>query len=288
MGITTYKPTSPGRRESTVNDFSELTDKKKRPEKSLCERLVRRGGRNHHGRITARHRGGGARRLYRWIDFKRNKDGVAGTVKGIEYDPNRSCHIALVEYGDGEKRYILAPVGLSAGDVVESGPDVEPKVGNAKPLRRIPPGLEVHNIELNLGQGGKLARSAGTAARLVSRDEEWAILMLPSGEMREVRSECRATIGQLGNADHQNLRWGKAGRTRHRGRRPHVRGTAQNPVSHPLGGGEGRSGGGRHPCSPTGNPAKGGRTRRPNKVSNRRILRRRRSKRYGQLPIPKR
>lgn len=288
MGVIKYKPTSPGRRASSVSDFAELTDKHKRPEKSLCERLTKHGGRNHHGRITARHRGGGARRIYRRIDFKRTKDGIIGAVKAIEYDPNRTCHIALIEYADGEKRYILAPVGLTAGDSVESGSSVEPKVGNSMPLKNMPPGMDVHNIELNVGQGGKLVRAAGSSARLSSRDDSWAILILPSGEMREVRSECRATIGQIGNVDHQNLRWGKAGRSRHRGRRPHVRGTAQNPVAHPLGGGEGRSGGGRHPCSPTGKLAKGGRTRSPNKVSNRRILRRRKSKRYGQLPKPKR
>jgi len=287
MAVITYKPTSPGRRVSTVNDFGELTDKRKRPEKSLCQRLRKHSGRNHHGRITARHRGGGHRRLYRLIDFKRSKDGVRGVVAGIEYDPNRSCHIALVQYDDGEKRYILAPDGMTAGEIVESGPAVEPKVGNALPLKNIPPGLSVHNVEMNIGQGGKLVRSAGTAARLLSRNESWAVLVLPSGEMREVRVECRATIGQLGNIEHQNLRWGKAGRTRHLGRRPHVRGTAQNPVAHPLGGGEGRSGGGRHPCSPTGVLAKGGRTRPPNKVSNPRILRRRKSRRYGQLPRPK-
>lgn len=288
MGVIQYKPTSPGRRKSTVNDFAELTDKHKRPEKSLCERLRKHGGRNHHGRITSRHRGGGARRIYRRIDFKRNKDDVTGQVTAIEYDPNRSCHIALVEYPDNEKRYILAPLGLKKGDTVESGNKVEPKVGNAMPLKNIPPGLDVHNIELNVGQGGKLARSAGASARLASRDDKWAIILLPSGEMREVRSDCRGTIGQIGNVEHQNIRWGKAGRMRHRGRRPHVRGTAQNPVAHPLGGGEGRSGGGRHPCSPTGKLAKGGRTRSPNKVSNRRIIRRRKSKRYGQLPRPKR
>jgi len=288
MGITIYNPTSAGRRNSSVNDFAELTGKGSHPYKALCERLTKHSGRNHHGRITARHRGGGARRLYRLIDFKRNKDDVTGTILGIEYDPNRSCHIALIDYADGEKRYMLAPVGLKAGDTVESGVRVEPKAGNCMPLRNIPPGLDVHNIELNIGQGGKLARSAGTAARLVSRDDRWAIVILPSGEMREVRSECRATIGQIGNVDHQNIRWGKAGRTRHRGRRPHVRGTAMNPVAHPLGGGEGRSGGGRHPCSPRGVLAKGGRTRSPSKPSNRRILRRRKSVRYGQLPLPKR
>ncbi|MEK7711043.1 MAG: 50S ribosomal protein L2 [Planctomycetota bacterium] len=288
MGIKIYNPTSPGRRESTVNDFAELTDKKRRPEKSLCERIRKTGGRNHHGFITSRHMGGGARRIYRRIDFKRNKDGVVGTVQSVEYDPNRSCHIALVQYADGEKRYILAPVGISVGDTVESGSTVEPKTGNAMPLRNIPPGLAVHNVEMNPGQGGKLVRSAGGAARLMSRNEAWAVLMMPSGEMREVRVECRATIGQIGNVDHQNIRWGKAGRTRHRGIRPYVRGTAQNPVSHPLGGGEGRSGGGRHPCSKWGKLAKGGRTRNPRNISNARILRRRRSVRYGQLPLPKR
>ena len=288
MAVRFYKPTSPGRRKSSVNDFAELTDKRRRPVKSLCERLVRHGGRNHHGIITARHRGGGARKLYRRIDFKRSKDGQTATVVAIEYDPNRTAHIALLEYADGEKRYILAPAGLTAGDSVESGEQVEPKAGNAMPLRRIPPGLDVHNVEMNIGQGGKLGRSAGASIRLLSRNDSWAILVLPSGEMREVRSECRATIGSIGNAEHQNLRWGKAGRNRHRGRRPHVRGTAQNPVAHPLGGGEGRSGGGRHPCSPTGVLAKGGRTRSRANVSNRRILRRRKSKRYGQIPIPKR
>lgn len=287
MGVIKYKPTSPGRRASSVNDFSELTDKKKRPEKSLCERLKKSSGRNHHGRITARHRGGGARRIYRRIDFKRTKDGVKGIVAAIEYDPNRTCHIALVKYEDGDKRYILAPQGMTAGDVVESGPGVEPRVGSAMPLKDIPPGMDVHNIELNAGQGGKLVRSAGGSARLLSRNDQWAIVTLPSGEMREVRAECRATIGQIGNTEHQNLRWGKAGRMRHKGRRPHVRGTAKNPVCHPLGGGEGRSGGGRHPCSASGQLAKGGRTRSRRKVSNRRIMRRRKSKRYGQIPIPR-
>ena len=287
MGVIVYKPTSPGRRKSTVNDFSELTDKHKRPEKSLCERLAKHAGRNHHGRITARHRGGGARRIYRRIDFRRNKDGVKGTVRSVEYDPNRTCHIALVEYEDAEKRYILAPTGLTVGDVIESGAGVEPRIGNALPIQFIPPGMDIHNIEMNPGQGGKFVRSAGGAARLMSRDKDWAIITLPSGETREVRVECRATIGQLGNLEHQNLRWGKAGRIRHKGRRPHVRGTAKNPVAHPLGGGEGRSGGGRHPCSPTGVLAKGTRTRSPRKVSNRRIIRRRKSKRYGQIPIPK-
>lgn len=284
MAIQTYKPTSAGRRNSAVNDFAELTHPGKRPERALTQRICRTGGRNHHGWITSRHKGGGARKIYRLIDFKRNKDDVVGRVESIEYDPNRSCNIALVRYSDGERRYILAPAGVTAGDTVESGTRVEPKVGNAMPLKNIPPGLDVHNIELNVGQGGKLVRSAGGSARLLSRTEDWAIVTLPSGEMREVRSSCRATIGQVGNVEHQNVRWGKAGRTRHRGIRPTVRGTAQNPVSHPLGGGEGRSGGGRHPCSKWGKLAKGGRTRNPRKPSNQRILRRRKSVRYGQLP----
>ncbi|MBU0718354.1 MAG: 50S ribosomal protein L2 [Planctomycetes bacterium] len=287
MGITTYNPTSPGRRDSSVNDFAELTDKRRRPTKSLCERIAKHGGRNHHGRITAQHRGGGARRIYRRIDFRRSMDGVVGRVVAVEYDPNRTCHIALIEYPDGEKRYILAPVGLKAGHTVESGESVEPKVGNAMPLRRIPQGMDVHNIEMNVGQGGKLVRAAGTSARLLSRTGDWAILVLPSGEMREVRSACRATIGQVGNIDHQNLRWGKAGRRRNMGIRPRVRGTAMNPVAHPMGGGEGRRAGGRDPCSRTGLLAKGGRTRAKRKASDRRILRRRKSKRYGQLPVPR-
>ncbi|GJM25326.1 MAG: 50S ribosomal protein L2 [Phycisphaerae bacterium] len=287
MGVKVYKPTSPGRRKSSVNDYAELTDTKKRPEKSLTQRLRKHGGRNHHGKITARHRGGGARKIYRVIDFKRRKDGVVGEVASVEYDPNRTCHIALVKYTDGEKAYILAPVGVEAGYTVESGPGVEPRVGNAMPLKNIPVGMDVHNIELNIGQGGKLARSAGSSCRLLAREGDWATLVMPSGEMRQVRVECRATIGQIGNVDHQNLRVGKAGRMRHMGRRPRVRGTAKNPVAHPLGGGEGRSGGGRHPCSPTGKLAKGGRTRSPRKISNNRILRRRKSRRYGQLVLPK-
>ncbi len=285
MAIKQYRPTSPGRRAGSVSDFAELTDKHRQPEKSLLQRLTKHSGRNHHGFITCRHRGGGHRRMYRLIDFKRLKDGVTATVEAIEYDPNRSCHIALLHYADGEKSYILAPVGMKAGDTVESGLDVEPKVGNAMPLKRIPVGMDVHNIELHIGQGGKLCRSAGATARLMAREGDWATLVMPSGEMRQVRVECRATIGQVGNLDHQNISIGKAGRTRHMGIRPTVRGTAQNPVSHPLGGGEGRSGGGRHPCSKWGKLAKGGRTRNPRKNSNRRILRRRKSRRYGQLVL---
>ncbi len=270
---------------ASVNDYAELTDKRSHPEKSLTERLVRTGGRNHHGVITCRHRGGGARRLYRKIDFKRRKDDVEAKVLRIEYDPNRSCHIALLEYADGERRYILAPVKIQVDDAVISGLKTEPKLGNCMPLRSIPVGMDVHNVEMNPGQGGKLARSAGGSARLLAREGDWATLVMPSGEMRQVRSDCRATIGVLGNAEHQNLRLGKAGRKRHMGRRPHVGGNAMNPHDHPMGGGEGHRKGGRHPCSPTGVLAKGGRTRKVHKSSNRRILRRRKSKRYGQLTL---
>lgn len=287
MGIKNYNPTSPGRRNSSVNDFAEITDKRRRPTKSLLEPKPKTGGRNHHGKITSWWRGGGHKRMYRIIDFKRRRDGQRATVVAIEYDPNRTCHIALIEYPDQTKNYILAPAGLKAGDWVESGQDVEPKVGNVMPLKRIPVGMDVHNVEMIAGQGGKLVRSAGTSARLIAREGDWATLLMPSGEMRQVRVECRATIGQIGNSDHQNISIGKAGRKRHMGRRPHNRGTSMNPIAHPLGGGEGRSGGGRHPCSPWGQLAKGGRTRSPRKNSNKRILRRRRSVRYGQLVLPK-
>lgn len=287
MGIRNYNPTTPGRRNSSVNDFTEITDKRRRPTKGLLEPKPKTGGRNHHGKITSWWRGGGHKRMYRVIDFKRRHDGQRATVVAIEYDPNRTCHIALIEYPDRTKSYILAPAGLTAGDWVESGPEVEPKVGNVMPLKRIPVGMDVHNVEMNAGQGGKLVRSAGTSARLIAREGDWATLLMPSGEMRQVRVECRATIGQLGNTDHQNISIGKAGRKRHMGRRPHNRGTSMNPIAHPLGGGEGRSGGGRHPCSPWGQLAKGGRTRKPRKNSNKRILRRRRSVRYGQLVLPK-
>ncbi len=225
--------------------------------------------------------------MYRRIDFKRLKEGMDAQVVAIEYDPNRSCHIALIQYEDSELSYILAPMGLRAGDSVRNGSDAEPVIGNAMPLKDIPVGMDVHNIEMNPRQGGKLVRSAGTSARLLAREGDWATLVMPSGEMRQVRIECRATIGRVGNVEHQNISLGKAGRKRHLGRRPHVRGVAMNPVAHPLGGGEGRSGGGRHPCSPTGKLAKGGRTRDRRKGSNKRILRRRKSKRYGQLTIPK-
>jgi large subunit ribosomal protein L2 len=249
---------------------------------------VSTGGRNNQGFTTSRFRGGGHKKLYRVIDFKRNKDDMTAVVQAIEYDPNRNCFIALVKYEDGEARYILAPNGLKAGAKVASGADVEPKLGHSLPLRNMPVGMDIHNIELTAGQGGKLVRSAGVAARLAAREGDWATIILPSGEMRQVRADCRATVGQLGNLDAKNISLGKAGRTRHLGRRPHNRGTSMNPVAHPLGGGEGRSGGGRHPCSPTGVLAKGGRTRNPRKNSNRRILRRRWSRRYGQVSLPKR
>jgi large subunit ribosomal protein L2 len=283
MGIRIYRPTSAGRRNSSVNDFAELTTD--RPEKTLCKRIGKNGGRNHSGKATVRFRGGGARKIYRLIDFKRNKDGVPATVATVEYDPNRTCFISLLQYQDGEKRYILTPNGVTVGDVLESGAVCEPKVGNCMPLASIPTSLEVHNVELTAGQGGKLVRGAGSAARIMAKEGDWVTLILPSGEMRTVRKECRATIGRLSNPDYQNIRIGKAGRMRHRGKRPHVRGKAQNPVDHPLGGGEGRSNGGRHPCSPTGVLAKGGKTRNPRKISNSRIIRRRRNKTLGQLTL---
>ncbi len=286
MGVKLYKPTTPGRRNASVNDYAEITHRhKNRPEKSLCEPLKKRGGRNHHGKITAWHRGGGNKRKYRIIDLKRQLDDIPAQVLEIQYDPNRTCHIALLQYQTGEKRYILAPLGLKAGHEVESGQKVEPKAGNCMPLSSIPVGMGIHNIEMNAGQGGKLCRTAGGVARLMAREANWATILLPSGEMRQVRVECRATIGQLGNMDHQNVSLGKAGRTRHLGRRPHVRGKAMNPVAHPMGGGEGRSNGGRHPCSPWGKLAKGGRTRNPRARSNGRILRRRMTKSYGEAKL---
>jgi large subunit ribosomal protein L2 len=284
MGIRVYKPTSNGRRNASVIDYKAIltTDK---PEKTLCHRIKKSGGRNHHGRTTVRFRGGGARKIYRVIDFKRNKDEVAAKVMTIEYDPNRNCFISLVQYGDGEKRYILAPEGIKVGQTIESGESVEPRTGNAMPLSAIPVGVEIHNVEMTAGQGGKLVRSAGGVARLMAKEGDWATVILPSGEMRTVRKECRATIGQLGNSDYQNVKIGKAGRKRHMGRRGHVRGKAQNPVAHPMGGGEGRANGGRHPCSPTGVLAKGGKTRNPRKVSGKRIIRRRKNNRGQQLVL---
>jgi len=283
MGIRIYRPTSNGRRNQSVNDYAELTTTS--PQKNLCVRIKKAGGKNNHGVTTCRFRGGGARKLYRVIDFKRNKDGIVATVETVEYDPNRNCFICLVKYDDGEKRYILAPQGLTVGQKIESGREVEPKVGNTMPLSGIPVGVEIHNIEMIAGQGGKLVRGAGLAARLMAREGDWATVVLPSGEMRMVRVECRATIGTLSNPDYQNIKIGKAGRWRHTGRRPHVRGKAQNPVAHPMGGGEGRANGGRHPCSPTGVLAKGGKTRNPRKVSGRRIVRRRKTGRGIQLVL---
>lgn len=276
MPIKTYKPTSPGRRHGSVLDFSGLT--KKKPEKALLAPLKKTGGRNNRGRITSRRRGGGHKRRYRMIDFKRTKDGVPAVVKSIEYDPNRSARIALLFYSDGEKRYILAPLGLTVGMSIMSGATAEPTVGNTMTLAQIPVGLQIHNIELQEGRGGQLCRSAGSAAQLTAREGKHAVILLPSGELRRVHIRCRATIGRMGNTDHQNVKLGKAGRKRHLGRRPEVRGTAMNPIDHPMGGGEGRTAGGRHPCSPTAVLAKGGRTRRRNHPTDKFILRRRNKK----------
>lgn len=276
MGIRTYKPTSPGRRGMTVYTFTEIT--KKEPEKSLTEPLVKSGGRNNLGRMTARHRGGGHKRLYRIIDFKRHKDGIPGKVAAIEYDPNRSARIALIHYVDGEKRYIIAPHGLKVGDMIESGPDADIRVGNALPLANIPVGSTIHNIELKPGKGGQLVRSAGTSAQLLGRDGPYAVIRLSSGEVRKIRQECRATIGQVGNLEHELINIGKAGRSRHLGKRPHVRGSAMNPVDHPHGGGEGRSPIGRKsPVTPWGKPTLGYKTRKKKKKSTDLIVRRRKS-----------
>lgn len=249
---------------------------RKKPEKSLLKPAKKKGGRNNQGIVTVRFRAGGAKQMYRIIDFKRNKINVPATVISIEYDPNRSARIALLLYTDGEKAYILAPEGLKAGDTVVSGEDVEPRVGNAMPLRKVPPGMSVHNVEMQPGHGGQIGRSAGCSVTVSARDGKWAQITMPSGEVRRVSSECRATIGSIGNAEHMNISLGKAGRKRHMGRKPHNRGTSMNPVSHPMGGGEGRTAGGRHPCSPTGVLAKGGKTRKKRKPSNAAIVRRRR------------
>jgi large subunit ribosomal protein L2 len=285
MGLRYYKPTSAGRRGASVSDFAEITDRKKPPEKPLVVRLKKKSGRNFHGKITAHQRGGGARRMYRLIDFQRTKDGIPARVFSIEYDPNRNCRIALLHYADGHKSYILAPDGLKAGAKVESGTAIEPNLGNCMPLGNIPPGTVVHNVEMQPGRGGQLCRSAGTSAVMNAREGSWAQISLPSGEVRRVPSQCRATVGALGNAEDNVIRLGKAGRKRHMGIRPHVRGVAMNPVAHPMGGGEGRSKGGRHPCSPTGKLAKGGRTRKRRKPSKSAIIRRRKSRRYGQLKV---
>lgn len=272
MPIKSYKPTSPGRRFLTTPDFEEITHD--RPEKSLTASLGRKGGRNNKGRMTTRHQGGGHKRRYRVIDFKRRKDGVPGRVATIEYDPNRNCRIALVVYADGEKRYILAPHRLEVGDVVEAGPKADITLGNALPLRNIPVGTTVHNIELYPGRGGQIARAAGTAAQIMAKEGGYATLRLPSGETRMIQLDCRATVGSIGNREHENLKDGKAGRSRWRGKRPAVRGTVMNPVDHPHGGGEGATPPGRHPVTPWGVPTQGHKTRRP-KQSDRYIIRRR-------------
>jgi large subunit ribosomal protein L2 len=282
MGIRRYKPTTAGRRGATVSDFADLTPKSK-PEKKLVRPLRKTGGRNNQGKITSRHRGGGHKRQYRVIDFRRNKDGVPAKVASIQYDPNRSARIALLHYVDGDKRYILAPDGLEVGGMVESGTEAPPTVGNSLPMMKIPLGTAIHGVEMQPGRGAVMCRSAGTSATLVAREADWAQITLPSGEIRRVPSRCKATIGSVGNSDHMGIVLGKAGRKRWLGRRPHVRGTAMNPVDHPHGGGEGRTKGGRHPVSPQGNSAKGGSTRQKRKPSNAAIIRRRRSKRYGQL-----
>ena len=286
MGIRRYNPTTPGRRGASVSDFADLTPGAK-PEKSLTRIKRRTGGRNNQGKITSRHRGGGHKKLYRQIDFRRGKDGVAAVVDSIQYDPNRTARIALLHYVDGEKRYMLAPDGLTAGTKVLSGNDAPPAVGNCLPLAKIPLGSDIHNIELQPGCGGVMCRSAGASATLAARDADWAQINLPSGEIRRVSAKCRATIGKIGNSDHMNVVLGKAGRKRWMGRRPHVRGTAMNPIDHPHGGGEGRTKGGRHPVSPTGKPTKGGSTRNRRKASNKAIVRRRRSRRYGVLKLNK-
>jgi len=273
MGIRSRKPTSDGRRFQTVSDFSEIT--KSTPEKSLLMPLADKAGRNAQGRITSRHRGGRHKRQYRIIDFRRAKDGVVAKVAAIEYDPNRTCRIALLHYEDGEKAYILAPKGLKVGDRVSSGHGADIKPGNALQLRYIPVGTIVHNVELRPGGGGKIGRSAGMAVQLVAKEDEFATLRLPSTEMRRVPIDCRATVGEVGNSEHELIKVGKAGRARWKGERPQSRGVVMNPVDHPLGGGEGRSSGGRHPVSPWGKPE--GRTRKKKKESSKLIVRRRRS-----------
>jgi len=272
MAMKSYRPTTPGRRAQTHLSFDEIT--KTRPEKSLTKGKPKTGGRNNRGRITSRFIGGGHKQKYREIDFRRDKREIPATVAAIEYDPNRSARIALLNYKDGEKRYILAPDGLQVGATVMSGAEADILVGNAMPLSSIPLGTMIHNIELKEGKGGQMARSAGTSAQLMAREGEWATLRLPSGEMRKVHIRCYATIGQVGNLEHENVSYGKAGRTRHMGKKPHNRGVSMNPVDHPLGGGEGKTSGGRHPVSPWGQPAKGYKTR-TNKRTTKFIVKRR-------------
>ncbi|MFO7557997.1 MAG: 50S ribosomal protein L2 [Desulfobacterales bacterium] len=272
MAVKKVKPTSPGRRFQEYSTLEEITTTT--PEKSLLRTIRKKGGRNFYGRITCRHRGGGHRKHYRAIDFRRNKQGIPAKVASIEYDPNRSARIALLNYVDGEKRYILAPVNLKVGDTIMAGEAADIKPGNALPLGSIPLGTQIHNIELRMGKGGQIVRSAGSFAQLMAKESPYALIKLPSGEVRKVLLKCMATIGQVGNVIHENISMGKAGRTRWVGRRPKVRGVAMNPVDHPMGGGEGRSSGGRHPCSPWGTPSKGYRTRK-NKTTNKYIVKRR-------------
>jgi len=275
MAIKKVRPTSPGRRFQAFSTFTEITSTT--PEKSLLKAIKKSGGRNANGRITCRHHGGGHKRHYRIIDFKRDKTGVPAKVATIEYDPNRSARIALLHYVDGEKRYILAPLNLNVGDIIVSGPEVDIKPGNTLPLGNIPLGTHIHNVELRIGKGGQIVRSAGEFAQLMAKEDRYAQVKLPSGEVRMVLLNCKATIGQVGNVEHENLTLGKAGRKRWLGRRPRVRGVAMNPVDHPMGGGEGRSSGGRHPCSPWGMPTKGFKTRNKRK-SNRYIVKKRTKK----------
>ena len=277
MALRKYKPTTPGRRGASVSDFKEIT--RERPEKSLTRKLTKKAGRNTYGRVTTRHRGGGHKRRYRVVDFRREKDGVPAKVAHIEYDPNRSARLALLHYADGEKRYILAPQGVGVGDRLMSGPGAEIRAGNAMPLANIPVGTVVHGIELRPGGGAKMARSAGAAVQLVAKEGRFGTLRLPSGEMRLVDIACRATIGAVGNAEHELVNKGKAGRTRWAGKRPTVRGVAMNPVDHPLGGGEGKSSGGRHPTTPWGKPE--GTTRKKGKASDKYIVRKRGKGRGG-------
>ena len=274
MAVKKRKPTSPGRRFQTVSDFAEITDSK--PEKSLIAKKSKTGGRNAYGRVTSRHRGGGHKQRYRVIDFRRDKDGIPARVASIQYDPNRNARIALLHYADGEKRYILAPLGINVDDRVESGSGADIRPGNALPLRNVPAGTVVHAIEMRPGGGAKLARSAGSAVQLMSKEGDLALLRLPSGEMRQVPLDCKATVGQVGNTEAELIKLGKAGRNRWKGVRPQTRGVAMNPVDHPLGGGEGKAAGGRHPTSPWGK--KEGRTRSKKKASNQYIVRRRTKK----------
>lgn len=284
MAIRHYKPTTPSRRDASVNLYSEVT--KTKPEKTLLSKKNKFGGRNHHGKITVQSRGGGNKQRYRRMDFSRKKDDMAATVLGIEYDPNRSSNIALLEYEDGEKRYIIAPIGLTDGmKIVSSADKAEPTVGNSMPLGKIPTGLNVHCVEMVPGRGAQMCRSAGTYARLTNREGKWATLVFPSGEIRQVSVDCRATLGQVGNTDHNKVSLGKAGKSRHLGRRPHTRGMAKNHHEHPMGGGDNKSSGNRPPAQRSGTLAKGGRTRVRGKASNKRIIRRRVSKRYGQLKL---